>query len=352
MSINVQKAEENLYKKVTIKAVKEEIEGFKTFELEGAIDYQAGQYLTLVHLGKYEEIRRSYSFTSAPHLGEPMTIGVKRIENGFFSRRLVEQAKPGDTLITIGAAGRFTLPQNMNGIQLILFLAAGSGITPIFSLLKSLLHLHPAVKATLIYSNASPEKTLFKTELEALQQQYSSQLHIEFLFSNSKNLNRARLYRDLLEQYIQQFVQVPFDQAVFYICGPESYMRMCSYVLQEAQVPADHIKKENFVIQRTQPPRATPPDVAPHVVNLELGAERHHFKAHYPDTILQAAKKSGIVLPYSCEVGRCGNCLARCTKGTIWHSYNEVLTDAELAEGFVLTCVAHPINGDVEIKIE
>lgn len=340
-----------IYKKVTITSIKEEIPGFKTFVLDGPVNYSAGQYLTLVHLGKYEEIRRSYSFTSAPALGEPMTIGVKRVENGFFSRMLVERAKHGDTLLTIGAGGRFTLPQNFEGIQQVFFLAAGSGITPIFSLLKTLLHLHPQVKATLVYSNASPEKTLFLKELEDLQQQHS-QLQVEFLFSNSKFLSKARLYRDLLEKFVQDFIEVPLSQVLFYVCGPESYMRMCSYVLQEAQVPQAHIKKEDFVIQRLKPARATPPDTVTRQVLLSMGGQQFQFSVQHPDTILQAAKKAGISLPYSCEVGRCGNCLARCASGKIWHSYNEVLTDKELAQGLALTCVAHPDGGDVKMVIE
>ncbi len=341
-----------LFKKVTILSISEPIQGFKIFELDGNISYKAGQYITLVHQGKYEEVRRSYSFTSSPDLGESMRIGVKRLENGFFSRRLVESAKPGDRLVTTGAAGRFTLPQYMSSIQQVFFLAAGSGITPVFSLLKTVLHLYPHVKATLVYSNASPAKTLFLQELQMMQQQYGNRLHIEFLFSNSKDLNKARLYRDLLEKFVRELVVHPFNQVLFYVCGPESYMRMCSYVLQEARVPADHIKKEDFVIQRIKLPRPAPPDTDAHEVEINMGDAHYHFKAQYPDTILQAAKNSNISLPYSCEVGRCGNCLARCTSGKVWHSYNEVLTDKELAQGLVLTCVAHPIEGNVKLLIE
>jgi ferredoxin-NADP reductase len=341
----------SIFKKVTIVSIKEETKDFRTFELEGDIPYEAGQYITLVYAGKYEEVRRSYSFASAPALGEPMRIGIKRIDNGFFSRRLVDSARPGDRLITIGAAGRFTLPKNMEPIKQVFFLAAGSGITPIFSLLKTVLHVHPSVKVVLIYSNASKEIALFLEELEALAQAHQ-QLKIEFLFSNNFNLSRARLHRELLETFVSDYVSVPFNQALFYICGPESYMRLCSYVLQEAQVPAENIKKENFTIQRIAPPRAQPPDKAAYNVELQMGGEHFTFSAQYPDTILQAAKKAGIGMPYSCELGRCGNCLARCTKGKIWHSYNEVLTDKELEEGLMLTCVAYPVGGDVQLVIE
>ncbi len=344
-----------LYKTVVIKAIKEEVKGFKTFLLEAdpvqPIRYRAGQYLTLVHPTRHEEVRRSYSFVSSPDLNEPLCIGVKRIENGFFSRKLIEEAKPGDQLVTTGAAGRFILPENIQDYKQVFFLAAGSGITPIFSLLKTVLHRYPFLQAILIYSNASPEKAIFRQELEALQQQYPTQLQVEFLYSNNQNLSRARLYRELLETFLKTHITVPYRQALFYICGPEAYMRMCSYVLQEAQVPTDHIKKENFTIERIRPPRAAPPDTHPHQVFLQLGNKEYQFETHYPDTILQSAKKQGIVLPYSCEVGRCGNCLAQCTRGQVWHSYNEVLTDKELAAGMILTCVGYPIYGDVTLRI-
>jgi ferredoxin-NADP reductase len=344
----------SLYSTLTIKAIREDVPNFKTFVLEAdrPLHYTAGQYITLVDEVGGKEVRRSYSIASAPALGEPLTIGVKRMENGYFSRRLVDKGRVGNQLRTTGTGGLFTLPEDIQQYRQVFFLAAGSGITPIFSLIKTALHLHPHLQLVLIYSNASREKAIFREALEALVLEYPGQLRIEFLYSNATNLGKARLYRELLLELLQQYQSSPVSQTLYYICGPEAYMRMCLYTLQGEGVLPGNIRRENFVIQRINPPKAAPLDKQPHEVTLQLFGREHRFEVQYPDTVLSAAKKQGLSLPYSCEVGRCGNCVALCTSGKVWLSYNEVLTEKELSKGLVLTCVAHPIEGDVRLEIK
>lgn len=342
-----------MYKSLVIQEIHEEVEGFKTFSFKAGHDIscKAGQYLTLVQKTDHEEIRRSYSLVSAPLLHEPLTIGVKRIENGVFSRYLIDRARVGDELLTTGAGGLFTLPGDLLQVRQIFFLAAGSGITPVFSLLKTVLHLHPHVHTVLIYSNASPEKTIFLKQLNQLKQRFKERLHLEFLFSNAADLSMARLNRELLMQLAAAHFVGSFNDTLFYICGPEAYMRMCIYTLQEQKVPKENIRRENFVTHIKQPPKTDAPDKGTHIVHLEYGNKNYQLQVHYPDTILEAARKQGILLPYSCEVGSCGNCAARCISGKIWMSYNEVLTEKDVENGLTLTCVGHPVGGDVQLKI-
>lgn len=341
-----------LYQKLIIETIQEEVEGFKTFRFsEGHhIHYKAGQYLTFILSENGQEIRRSYSIVSSPQLHEPLTIGVKRVENGAFSRRLIDHAKPGDELLSSGAGGFFILPDDIDRYKQIFFLAAGSGITPILSLLKTVLHLH-AQQVVLIYSNASAEKTIFFEELKALALQFCNRFQLKFLFSNSPDLASARLNRESFQRLLSEYVSHGSSKALFYICGPESYMRMCTYTLQEEDVPKENIRRENFIIQKISTPHPEPPDKSSHLVRIHYGNESYQFHVDYPDTILQAAKKQGIQLPYSCEIGRCGNCAATCIKGKVWLSYNEVLTEKDLQNGLTLTCVGHPVNGDVELKL-
>lgn len=343
----------DLYKKLTIKKIRQEAGSFKTFvfEDEPFIAYQPGQYLTLVDFVHGMEVRRSYSIMSSPLWNEPLTIGVKRIDNGYFSRKLIDHAKVGDQIMTTGAGGFFTLPEEGQSFQQIFFLAAGSGITPIFSLLKSALLQYPHIRLILIYSNPSPEKTVFREELLELSQQYSDRLHIEFLFSNSKDLAKARLYPELLIRYVNTFSFASLDESLFYICGPESYMRMCTFILLREKVPEANVRREHFVIHKRLPSKVVPPDKEKHSVTIHYNDKVYQFPVQYPQTILGAARKEHITLPYSCEVGRCGNCAARCTSGSIWMSYNEVLTDKELKKGMILTCVAYPVGGDVVVNI-
>lgn len=341
-----------LLKKLTVTHIREEAPDFKVFifeeDIANRIHYQAGQYLTFMHYFNETEIRRSYSITSSPVLNEPLAVGVKRIQNGLFSRFMTDKVQSGDVLETIGAAGLFTLPQNVDDYKQVFFFAAGSGITPIYSILKTVLHQYTDIHAVLIYSNHSPQRTAFLQELAQLQQQFFDRLTVEFLFSTDKKIYRAHLHRDFIISLVNQYSRAPLQQVLAYVCGPINYMRMCMYTLQELNIPAENLKKENFNTQKVQT-AAEPPDKQTHEAYIHFAGVTYTVAVNYPDTILKAAKKAGILLPYSCEAGKCGNCTMRCTKGNVWMSYNEVLTERDIRQGLVLTCVGHPVFGDVEL---
>jgi ferredoxin-NADP reductase len=341
------------FQTVTIAAIRQETEDVKTFILQPAngadIAYKAGQFITFVayHTGKEE--RRSYSFSSAPALNQPAAITVKRVENGFFSRYLFDEAKPGDELYTIGTSGFYTLPDDMIGTKQLFFFAAGVGITPIISLIKTVLHQYPAIDITLVYSNSNIASTVFYKELTELETRYAN-LRIIHLFSDSKNLLKARLSKWMVPELLKANLKADKAETLFYLCGPFAYMRMVVLSLEEYGVPAANIRKENFNTTLAVL-KQIPSDTNVHEVTLELNGKRYQFPSQYPSSILQSARKHGLNLPYSCNTGRCGTCAAHCTSGKVWHSYNEVLTDVELTSGIVLTCVAYPIDGDVTIQV-
>jgi ferredoxin-NADP reductase len=346
---------ESLIKKVRIKQVVQEIPDAKSFFLENSdgspLSYTAGQFLTLVFpkTGGTDD-RRSYSFSTAPESDTNAAITVKKVDNGEYSRRLLDYARVGDEFLTIGTSGFFTLPQTVNKFDQLIFLAAGSGITPVISLIKSCLARKLKPTITLIYSNHSEQTTLFYKELVQLQQAHEETLRIEFLFSNSLNLGRARLGKLLLEKLLKEYVATAYSKCLFFLCGPHDYMRMATIVLQTEGTPPQNIKKENFAAVK---PRfiQEPPDKDPHRVILHTNENEYSFISQYPDSILQSAKKAGILLPYSCESGQCGTCVATCVSGKTWMKNNEVLVDAEVNKGRTLTCTAYPIEGDVTLKI-
>jgi ring-1,2-phenylacetyl-CoA epoxidase subunit PaaE len=353
MELNLCMPEQSLYKTICIQSIQREAENFKTFTFEEGhgINYRSGQYITLVRKVGGKEVRRSYSITSSPELNEPLTIGVKRVENGLFSRQLIDHAKKGDEWTTTGAGGLFVLPDNLQEYHQVFFFAAGSGITPIFSLIKTVLHFHQHLSVVLIYSNASPQKTVFLQRLQELAEKFHDRFILELLYSTDPKLERARLYRELLLELTGKLSVTEKGKTLFYVCGPESYMRMCIFTLQAIGVPKNNIKRENFVVHNISHKNILPPDKGTHHVQMEVGSKHYEFVVDYPDSILKAAKKNGIQLPYSCEVGSCGNCVAKCVKGTVWHSYNEVLTDRELEQGMILTCVGHPVGGDLSLAL-
>jgi len=340
------------YELLTIESIREETKNFKTFTFTEpqSLKYESGQFITLMDNSGKQEIRRSYSIISSPVLKEPLSIAVKRIDNGFLSRKLVDRAKVGDKVFTTGAAGFFRLPKNIESFASIFFFAAGSGIAPILSLIKTILHLYPDIFIFLIYSNPSVDATAFYDVLKSMEENHSNQIHIDFLFSSEANLRKARLNRELLLEFltINRFDR---DKTLFYTCGPENYMRMIIFLLMEEGFPKENIKKEDFNPGNKKLWHRSAPDKNTYQVSIDLHGIIYQFPAIYPDTILQAAKKFKLNLPYSCETGKCGSCAAICKSGNVWLSNNEVLTDKDLAQGLILTCTGHPQMGDVELKI-
>lgn len=342
---------ETQYHKLVIEKVIEEAPDVKTFVLssEQPLVYKAGQFLTLVFQEEGAEERRSYSFSSSPEASEPMAITLKRIPNGRYSRPLIDKARPGDTLFTTGAAGNFTLPENFDHYQEIFFFAAGIGITPVFSLIKTILFRYPEKQVVLMYSSPNVDETVFYKELVAFQERFPENFRLLFLISSSPDLSRARLSKWLLPQLLQEYSGSEKGKQLFFACGPFAYMRMVKLSLEELNYHPDQFRKENFDTSRPVL-RLMPPDTAEHTVYLRLKDRTEAVKVKYPQTILQAAREQHIQLPFSCEVGRCGSCLMRCTEGKIWMSYNEVLTEGEIAAGKMLTCVAYPVFGDATLE--
>jgi ferredoxin-NADP reductase len=339
----------NTYYQLQIIQIITETKDAKTFVLQPLNNwlpvYKAGQFLTLVFDTKYGEKRRSYSISSSPELNEPLSITIKKVENGEFSRLLLTHSKVGDILSTSGISGLFQLPENTDADQFF-FLAAGSGITPCFSLIKILLH-STNKNVVLVYSNRSEEETIFHQQLLLLQKQFPERLIIRFLFS-SRGLLRNRLSNWLLQQLLKEYLPEDSAKTLFYLCGPFEYMQTATITLLSEGIPSHNIKKENFssLPRKTKP---IPPDTAAHLVTVHFQDQVHQLTVQYPNSILAVAKASHIPLPYSCEAGRCGSCAATCIKGKVWMAYNEVLLDDEIAAGRILCCQAYPINGDISI---
>ncbi|MBS1629123.1 MAG: iron-sulfur cluster-binding domain-containing protein [Bacteroidetes bacterium] len=338
-----------------IAAIHEELPGVKTFFLEPAdgseIQYQAGQFLTFSTGTAQHPQRRSYSFSTTPGVDARPAITVKRVDNGLMSRWLIDQARVGDELESSGyATGLFTLPNALESVDAIWLFAAGIGITPIYSLLKALLHQSQVKRVVLLYSNHSQQHTVFGPELEALQVKYARRFELLNLWSNAQDLLRARLSRASFPFLKAALLKENASKVLCYLCGPKSYMWLLQMLLQEAGVPAGSVRREAFVIQKER--HLHPPvDREAHRVELHLAGHVHHFVTQYPDSILKSALAAGIVLPYSCEAGQCGSCTAHCRSGKVWMSYDEVLTEQDLRAGRVLTCTGHAIGGDVVIGI-
>lgn len=328
----------------------EEAASFILSRTDGSpILYKPGQFITLLFETTFGEKRRSYSFSSSPDLLEAPAITIKRISNGEFSRKLVDFAKPGDRLMASSVNGLFTIPVTITGNKQFFFFAAGSGITPCFSIIKTLLHT-TNFQVVLVYSNRSKAHTIFYNQLLELKASFSNRFEIRFLFSELFDVYNSRLGKWLLPQLLEQYRKRNKHDLLFYVCGPWDYMQMVQLTLLSEDIPLQAIHKENFnTVPRIN--KLKPPDTKQHMVTIQTGNGQSQLLVQYPDTILSVAKKNNIQIPYSCEAGRCGSCVATCTKGTVWMAYNEVLMDDEVAAGRFLCCQAYPVGGDIEVVL-
>jgi ring-1,2-phenylacetyl-CoA epoxidase subunit PaaE len=310
------------------------------------ISYEAGQFITLIIELNGKEVRRSYSLCSTPGVDEQLFITVKRVQNGAISRYLYDHLKVGDSLTALPPAGRFTIQQRA---ELYFFIAAGSGITPVISLLKEVLFKRPGSKAILLYQNTNEAQSIFRSQLLMLKQRYAQRFELIELFSRPVDHKTMphRLNNYLLERIVLE--QVHTLSVLFYVCGPRSFMLISQFTLRVMGYAEEAIKKENFLIDKVPPPPLIS-DPSPHQVIIQYGGEVHTLSVAYPHNILEVALKNNIQLPYSCRGGTCSTCMATCTKGKVKMSVNEVLTEADLEQGLVLTCVGYP-ETDVELVI-
>lgn len=339
---------DSIIKKLAVTAIIQETADAKTFVLQ-PLDgwqpvYKPGQFITLVFYTHGVEKRRSFSVSSAND--EPLAITVKKVDNGEFSRLMNYKTAVGDIFFSSGISGFFVMPEKET-YETVCFLAAGSGITPCFALIKHLL-VQPGKKIVLIYSNRSEADCIFYAALKLLQEQYKERFSIRFLFSNRNNVLESRLSHWLLSALLQEYLPARKEKTLFFTCGPADYMIMAGISLRSNGILASQIIKEDFSpLPRLVIPR--PPDSEAHLVTIHINNEVHTISVQYPKSIVATARELKIELPYSCEAGRCGSCAATCTSGKIWMAYNEVLVDDEIEKGRVLTCQGFPIEGNATI---
>lgn len=312
------------------------------------LTYKPGQFL---HFG-FQQLNgiayRSYSFSTIPEEGAAFT--VKEMENGDISRAL-QRYREGDTLNLINVGGKFVLPAKMEDIRQVFLFAAGSGITPVFSILKQLMKHHPEISVYLAYSNSRPSSTIFYEQIKVLENEYAERLTVNFIFSNNKNLLKARLSGFWLQEIVEEHRKADWGNILAYTCGPVEYMDNIKITLFTCGIRSEHFYMEYFETV-SDGLLVPPPDQEKHRVTIKLLDQEHTIEVQYPDTILSAGVNAGLKMPYSCRSGQCGSCTARLVSGEVWLQYNEVLTPDDLRNGLTLTCMGCPVHGDVSLQYD
>ena len=345
------------FKKLVIKEIKRENASAVSIlfnvpeELKLNYTFIAGQYVNLRLTLDGKEIRRAYSICSSPESGE-LRIAVKAVKDGAFSQFANTKLKVGD-LIEVGKPeGKFTFEPQVDRQKNYVAFVAGSGITPVISILKSVLKGEPRSSFVLVYGNKSPEETIFQQELHDLQSKYTGQLFVHYVLSQVKA--EGELF-GRIDKSVVNFVlnnkhkELEFDK--FYLCGPEEMINMVSTVLKENNIPEKNIKFELFSTSITEDKIAK--SLEGHTkITILVDDDETTFEMSQKQTILEAALKQGVDAPYSCQGGICSSCLARITSGTAVMRKNSILTDSEIAEGLVLTCQAHPTSAEIFVNYD
>lgn len=307
--------------------------------------YKAGQFLTLCFYFGDREVRRSYSFSSSPDVDEPYEITVKRVDNGEISRLLHHNIAVGDEIQVMEPQGLFTYETAPSMERIIFLFAGGVGVTPLFSILKTALTVEENSRIVLVYSNSSKESTLFYSELLDWQSRFPTRLKIEFIWSDTKNLLKARLNRDYLITLVKANV-VDGVESLFYTCGPLFYMDLCRFTLLGMGFPDQTIKRETFYFPEEEEDEDEKEeesvDTTSYEITLLFNGQAHKLTVPYNKSILDVGLEQKLKLPYSCKSGMCSTCISQVVGGAVRMDYNEVLTDREILNGRCLICTSHP----------
>ncbi len=316
-----------------------------TFEipvnLTSTFSFSAGQYITIKHEIDGKELRRAYSISSPPSSGK-LTVGIKKMEGGTFSVYANERLKAGDTLELMSPEGRFVYDPSKK--SKIAAFAAGSGITPIMSIAQTVLESHRKNIFVLVFGNKSPEETMYFKEIQALKEQYEDRFFVQYVYS--KAIASDALFGRIDTSAVNFVLKNKFKKTKFdgyYLCGPEEMIQIVSDTLKDNNVSEDKIHFELFTTKDTEDELAEGLEGKTQV-EITLDDEQFSFVMDKKELVLDAALKENIDAPYSCQGGVCSTCIARVKEGKAEMVRNQILTDGEIKEGFILTCQAHPLT--------
>ena len=333
-------------------------------DLRETFGFTQGQYLTLRKQIEGQDLRRSYSICAGVDDGV-LRVGVRKVRGGVFSNWINEQLQPGDEISVMAPQGRFFVPLAPEEHRHHLGIAGGSGITPILSIMKTVLAREPGSRFTLIYGNRHLRSTMFKEELEDLKNRYLTRLVLHHVFSDEHTdapINMGVLDREKIGDFLSTLVPAwTIDHA--YICGPFQVNDEAEAALRAAGVPESAIHIERFGIAQAAPGapagigavmhEARPGDAERARIVIVRDGLRREIEFHRDQpSILDCASAAGLEVPYSCTSGVCGTCRAKVLEGDVRMERNFALDKAEVAAGFVLTCQAHPTTERVVLSFD
>jgi ring-1,2-phenylacetyl-CoA epoxidase subunit PaaE len=320
--------------------------------------YKSGQYLNLKIDLNGEEIRRSYSICSAPFEDE-LSVAVKKIANGKFSTFATGSLKVGTEIELMPPMGNFILPETLDDVDTLIFYCAGSGITPVISLIKTILRSYQHKNVILYYGNRHTDSIIFREELENLKNLYTTRFSLNYILTKerlSSDLFYGRLNGDKCQKFEQYFSRDK-SKSLYYLCGPSDMIFEIKEALIKSGVQEKNIHFELFTTAGISNNDNITTEIVDKKINSKIilkldGLTQEFDFDNVHDNILDAALANGADLPFACKGGVCSTCKARCEEGEVSMKVNYALEADELADRYVLTCQARPLTEKVFINFD
>lgn len=322
--------------------------------------FKQGQYITVKLNVNGEELRRSYSICTSPYSEKELRVAVKEVKEGRASTLMNRNWKVGDTVEVMTPMGNFSSILSGNNKKKYVLFAGGSGITPMMSILKSVLYIEKQSSITLVYANRDEDTVIFKSELDKIVSENADRVQLLNIYDNPKSqvsdLQKGLLTVDRVKEIVDKYTLANADE--YFICGPGPMMENIKQALEGAKIGKEKIHIEYFsavadaVAKAENTGAVVGGDVTSEVTVIQYGIETT-MKLHTGGlSILDASIEAGVDAPFSCKGAVCCTCRAKVTEGKVKMDANFALTDAEVEDGFVLTCQAHPLTEKVIIDFD
>jgi ring-1,2-phenylacetyl-CoA epoxidase subunit PaaE len=323
--------------------------------LKKEFHYIQGQYLTLRFRMGGDELRRSYSICSSP-LEAGLRIAVKKVKEGKISTLINEQLKAGDPVESMVPVGNFYTELKAYNKKSYNLFAAGSGITPVISILKTTLGSETQAQVNLFYGNSDENHIIFKNELDQLKQLYKERLQIHYTFSRPAQKHEAlftgRMSKEKVLDLVKKFVNLSLINE-FFICGPADMMAHCREALESLGVLKNKIHYEYFgIVPETAQPTSAQNQAVPAEITIICDGDERVVFIEPHQSVLEAALEANLDAPFACRAGSCCTCRAKLIEGKVMMDVNYALLDSEVEQGYILTCQSHALTPTLTVDYD